>query len=54
MPPKTTKETKALAQHIVRALYVDTDGAPRRWRMLSSFRGATVEAVMYAREEWMD
>jgi hypothetical protein len=55
MPPKTSKETQALAQRIVRTLYIDTDGAPRQWRMLSSFPGATVEAVMYALESgWIE
>jgi hypothetical protein len=55
MPPKTSKETQALAQHIVRTLYIDTDGAPRKWRMLSSFPGATVEAVMYAlKSGWIE
>jgi len=55
MSPKTTKETKALAQHIVRTLYIDTDGEPRQWRMLSSFPGATVEAVMYAlKSGWIE
>ena len=55
MPPKTSKETQALAQHIVRALYIATDGVPRQWRMLSSFQGATVEAVMYAAKSgWIE
>ena len=55
MPPKTSKETKALAQHIVRQLYVATDGIPRQWRMLSSFQGASVGAVMYAvKSGWIE
>jgi hypothetical protein len=55
MPPKTSKETKALAQHIVRTLYLATDGTPRQWRMLSSLPGATVEAVMYAlKSGWIE
>ena len=50
MPPKTPKETQALALHIVRALYRATDGVPGQWRMLSGMRGATADAVMYAFE----
>jgi hypothetical protein len=48
MPPKATKETQALAQRIVHAVYITTDGQPAQWRMLSGFRGVTEEAVMYA------
>jgi hypothetical protein len=48
MPPKATKETQELAQRIVRAVYIVTDGQPAQWRMLTGFRGATEEAVMYA------
>ena len=48
VPSKTSKETKALAQHISAALYVDTDGVPGQWRMLSSFQGASVGAAMHA------
>jgi hypothetical protein len=55
MPPKASKETQALAQHIVRTLHIDTDGVPSQWRMLSSFEGATVEAVMYAvKSGWIE
>ena len=55
MPPKAPKETKALAQRIVRTLYLATDGAPRQWRMLSSFQGATDDAVMYAlKNGWIE
>ena len=39
----------------MRALYIDTDGVPGQWRMLSSFEGATVEAVMYAlKSGWIE
>jgi hypothetical protein len=55
MPPKTTKETQALAQQIVRTLYLATDGRPGQWRMLSGFRGATEDAWLYAKERgWIE
>jgi len=55
MAPKTSKETKALAQQMVRALYIETDGLPGRWRMLSSLPGASVGAVMYAvKSGWIE
>jgi len=55
MRPKTPKETKALAQHMVRALYIATDGGTGQWRMLSSLPGASVGAFVYAvKSGWIE
>jgi hypothetical protein len=55
MASKVRPATRKLAQHIVREVYVATDGQPRRWRMLSGIHGATADAVIYAVEEgWIE
>ena len=55
VPPKTSKETEALAQHVVRQLFIATDGMPGQWRMLSGLQGASVGAVMYAvKSGWIE
>jgi hypothetical protein len=39
---------RALARHILQTIYIDTDGRPGQWRMLSRIEGVTASAVMYA------
>jgi hypothetical protein len=48
MARKVSKETETLARHILQTIYIDTDGRPGQWRMLSGIEGVTASVVMYA------
>jgi hypothetical protein len=48
MARKVSKETETLARHILQTIYIDTDGQPGQWRMLSGIEGVTASVVMYA------
>ena len=48
MARKVGKETETLARHILQTIYIDTDGQPGQWRMLSGIEGVTASVVMYA------
>ncbi len=50
MASKVRPSTLELARHVTRAVYEAADGQPRRWRMLSTIRGATAASVLYAEE----
>jgi hypothetical protein len=48
MARKVSKETETLARHILQTIYIDSDGQPGQWRMLSGIEGVTASVVIYA------